>query len=71
MPNVIRGVVIDGKIVAEQTLPEGTEVQMTVPDDVFIMPPELREELQDWRWSSIRALELVERLAAEMPDEEG
>jgi hypothetical protein len=63
MPNMIRGVVRDGKIVSEQTLPEGTEVQMIVPDEVFIIPPDLREEMAAWARGSAQALELIERLA--------
>ncbi len=44
MSATIWGIVRDGKIVPQTSLPDGLQVQITVPEDVII-PNELQAEL--------------------------
>ena len=62
MTSMISGIVRDGKIVPAASLPEGLQVQITVPAEVVI-PPELQAEMEDWSQGNADALAMVERLA--------
>jgi hypothetical protein len=64
MPTPIRGAVREGKIIPQTPLPDGLQVQITLPDDV-VMPDELQAELEAWAVGSAEALAEVERLASE------
>ena len=66
----VGGVVRAGVIVPDAPLPEGRRVEIVVPAGQPEMPPELAEEIQAWNGASDRALELVERLAAESSGDE-
>ena len=70
MATMIRGIVREGKIVPETPLPEGLQVQIALPEELVIVPPELQAELEAWSLGSAEALALVERLAAEGTDDE-
>ena len=65
MPTVVRGVVKAGIIVPDRPLPEGLMVEITFPDAVPEVPPDLQEELDAWALGSAESLALVERLADE------
>jgi hypothetical protein len=65
MPSTIGGVVKNGVVVPNATLPEGAHVEIRLTDDPAAIPVELQEELTAWQRASANALELVERLAAE------
>lgn len=65
MAAVIWGVVRDGKIVPQAPLPDGLQVQITVPEGMVI-PQELRAELDGWALGNAEALAAVEQLAEEM-----
>jgi hypothetical protein len=65
MAAVILGVVREGKIVPDATLPEGLQVQITVPEEVVI-PEELQSELEAWSQGNAEALAMVEHAAEEM-----
>ena len=64
MATMIWGIVREGRIVPQTPLPEGLEVQISVPEETVLVPPELQAELDAWSLGSAEALELVERLAA-------
>jgi len=64
MAATIWGVVREGKIVPQTPLPDGLQVQITLPEDVVI-PRELQAELDAWSQGSAEALVLVEQLAEE------
>jgi hypothetical protein len=69
---LIRGIVKEGKIIPQTPLPEGLEVEITLPEETIVVPPELQAELDAWTIGSAEALALVERLAEkEFTDEEG
>jgi len=70
MTTTIWGIVRDGKIVPQTPLPEGLHVQITLPENVSAVPPELQAELDAWTLGSAESLALVERLAAEGTDHE-
>jgi hypothetical protein len=59
------GVVRKGVIVPDSPPPEGTRVEIRMPDPSSEVPSELRAEFEDWDRSSANALDLVERLARE------
>lgn len=59
---VVWGVVKDGIVVPVSPLPEGIQVQITVPDE---LEPDIREELEAWALGSAQSLERVEELANE------
>lgn len=61
MSSTIWGVVQDGKIIPQTPLPDGLQVQITVPEDVLI-PEELRAELTGWSQGNVGALAMVELL---------
>jgi hypothetical protein len=65
MATIILGVVREGKIVPETTLPEGLHVQISVPEEVVI-PEELQSDLEAWSQGNADALAMVEQLAEEM-----
>jgi hypothetical protein len=65
MSATIWGVVREGKIVPQTSLPDGLQVQITVPEEVVI-PEELQAELDAWSQGNAEALALVEQLAEEM-----
>jgi uncharacterized protein YdeI (YjbR/CyaY-like superfamily) len=69
MSATIWGVVREGKIVPQTSLPDGLQVQITVPEDVVI-PEELQAELDAWSLGNAEALALVEQLAEEMDHHE-
>jgi hypothetical protein len=61
----------DGKIIPHPPLPDGLQVEITVPDE-FVSPEELQAELFGWSQGNAEALAMVEQLAEEMGrDEEG
>ena len=62
MSATIWGVVREGKIVPQTSLPDGLQVQITVPEEVVI-PEELQAELDAWSLGNAEALALVEQLA--------
>jgi hypothetical protein len=69
---LIRGIVKEGKIIPQTPLPEGLEVEIALPEQTFLVPPDLQAEFDAWSLGSAEALELVERLVAkEFTDEEG
>jgi hypothetical protein len=71
MAETIWGVVQDGKIIPQIPLPDGLQVQITVPEDAVI-PEELQAELAAWSQGNAEALAMVEELAEGMgPHEEG
>ena len=71
MDAIIWGVVREGKIVPQSPLPDGLQVQITVPEETVI-PQELQAELDAWSLGNAEALVTVEELAEEMGrDEEG
>ena len=47
MAAIILGVVREGKIVPDASLPEGLRVQITVPEEAVI-PEELQSDLELW-----------------------
>jgi hypothetical protein len=65
MAAVIWGVVREGKIVPQATLPEGLHVQITIPEEVEISQ-ELQAELDACCQGNAEALDMVEQLAEEM-----
>ncbi len=65
MAETIWGVVQDGKIIPQTPLPDGLQVQITVPEDAVI-PEELQAELAAWSQGNAEALAMVEELAEEM-----
>jgi hypothetical protein len=67
MPQTVWGIVRDGVIVPNSPLPEGTRVEIVLPDPSQVTEPELQEEFDAWDRASANALELVERLAQEQP----
>ena len=72
MATTICGTVKEGKIIPDSPLPEGLKVEITLPDQVHVVPPELQDEFDAWARGSGEALALVERIAAEgTVDEEG
>ncbi len=66
MSTLITGVVKDGVVVPSVPLPDGTWVEIHVPDAPPAVSPELQEEMDAWDRASDRALELVDRLAEEL-----
>ncbi len=72
MASTIWGVVKEGKVIPESPLPEGLKVEITLPEQVRLVPPELQDELDAWAQGSAEALAMVERIAAEgTADEQG
>jgi hypothetical protein len=65
MSSTIWGVVQDGKIIPQTPLPDGLQVQITVPEEI-IVPEELQAELAAWSQGNAEALAMVEQLAEEM-----
>jgi hypothetical protein len=65
MATIILGVVREGKIVPETTLPEGLHVHIAVPEEV-VSPQELQSDLDAWSQGNADALAIVEQLAEEM-----
>ncbi len=63
MAATIWGIVKEGKIVPQMPLPEGLQVQITLPEETVLVPAELETELDVWSIASAEALSLVERLA--------
>jgi uncharacterized protein (DUF433 family) len=62
MSATIWGVVREGKIVPQTSLPDGLQVQITVPEEVVI-PEELQAELDAWSRGNAEALALIESLS--------
>jgi hypothetical protein len=72
MAVTVWGIVKEGVVMPETPLPEGTRVQILLPDVPTEIPPELQAEFDAWAVASAQALELVERLAQERTtDEQG
>ena len=65
MDTVILGVVRDGKIVPQTSLPEGLQVQITVPVELVI-PDELQHDLDACSRGNADALAMIEQLAEEI-----
>ena len=65
MDAIIWGVVREGKIVPQAPLPDGLQVQITVPEEMVI-PQKLQAELDAWSLGNAEALATVEELAKEM-----
>jgi hypothetical protein len=70
MATAVSGIVKAGVVVPDSPLPEGTRVQILLPDVPTEIPPELQAEFEAWSVASAQALELVERLAQEGPADE-
>jgi hypothetical protein len=67
---ITAGQVKNGVIVPNMPLPEGAWCRIEVQGVPLEVDPELQAELDAWQLASSHALELVERLAAEMDDNE-
>jgi hypothetical protein len=65
MATVIWGIVREGKIIPQAPLPEGLQVQITVPEEL-VVPEDLQSELDAWSRGNAEALAKVEQLADEM-----
>lgn len=65
MAAIILGVVREGKIVPDASLPEGLRVQITVPEEAVI-PEELQSDLELWSQGNADALAMVDQVAEEM-----
>jgi hypothetical protein len=65
MAAIILGVVREGKIVPDASLPEGLQVQITVPEEAVI-PEELQSDLELWSQGNAEALAMVDQMAEEM-----
>ena len=65
MDTAVWGVVKDGLIVPNVSLPEGARVEIRVLDTFATLPPELQAGFEAWDRASAHALELGERLAQE------
>ena len=68
MPETIGGVVKNGVIVPDAPFPEGVRVAIAL-QPAFTFTPEEREEFEAWNRASDKALELVDRMISEEPDE--
>jgi uncharacterized protein (DUF433 family) len=62
MSLTIWGVVREGKIVPQRPLPDGLQVQITLPEEAVI-PEELQAELDAWSQWNAEALDLIEQLS--------
>jgi hypothetical protein len=58
--DTVWGVVKEGVVVPDSPLPEGTCVEIRLPDPTTAVPPELQEEFAGWDRASAKALNLVE-----------
>jgi hypothetical protein len=58
--DTVWGVVKQGVVVPDSPLPEGTRVEIRLPDTAMAVPPELQEEFDGWDRASAKALNLVE-----------
>jgi hypothetical protein len=70
MAQTMWGVVKEGVVRPDSPLPEGTRVQIVVPDGPEL-EPELAAELAQWQLAGAQSLAMVERLVEEDADEEG
>jgi hypothetical protein len=70
MSDSITGVVTNGVVVPSSPLPEGARVEILLQPLRPEVPPELQEEFDDWDRASAGTVELVERLADEIKDNE-
>jgi hypothetical protein len=61
MESTLQGVVKDGVIVPEASLPEGTRVEIRVLPVQLEMPPEWQADFEAWNRASAKALDLVEQ----------
>jgi hypothetical protein len=69
MSTTIWGVVREGKIVPQTSLPDGLQVQITVPEEAVI-PEELQAELDAWSQGNAEALASVENEATGMTEQD-
>jgi hypothetical protein len=69
MSHTLWGVVQDGKIIPQTPLPDGLQVQITVPEENLI-PEEHQAEFAAWSQGNAEALAMVEQLAEEMGRQE-
>jgi len=60
MTTTIWGIVKDGLIVPQTPVPEGARVQILVPLEAPLLPPELQAEFDAWAAGSVGALEAFE-----------
>ena len=65
MSNTTWGVVKDGVIIPDTTLPEGARVEIVTHEGSPEVSPELQAEFDAWELASSNALDLVERLSAQ------
>ena len=70
MKTITMGEVKNGVIVPNIPLPDRAWVRIEVLGVPPEMPPGLQEELDAWQLASAQALELVERQAQEMEEDE-
>jgi hypothetical protein len=70
MSKSIAGIVKDGVVIPDEPLPEGAHVQIQLGEPTPEVTPELRSEFEEWGRASAESLELVERMAQEMEDDE-
>jgi hypothetical protein len=61
------GIVTNGVIVPNSPLPEGARVEILLQPARPEVPPELQEEFDGWDRVGAGTIEMVERLAEEMP----
>jgi uncharacterized protein (DUF433 family) len=67
MSQTIWGVVQDGKIIPQTPLPDGLQVQITVPEEVLI-PDDIQAELLGLSQGNAEALAMVESLSRDADD---
>ncbi len=66
MSTIVTGIVKNGVVVPNASLPEGAFVEIHVHDRSLEVPPELQAELAAWQRASANALEFVDRMTQEM-----
>ena len=69
MSIVTMGTVKNGVVVPNVPLPEGASVEIHVHGTVEV-PPDLQEEFDDWERAGAGTIEMVERLAQELENDE-
>ena len=59
------GVVREGRVIPSSPLPEGAHVEIRLADPPAGVPEELQSEFDAWGRASDKALDMIERLAAD------
>jgi len=68
--STITGIVTNGVVVPSISLPEGTRVEIHLPQIRPEVPLDLQEEFDGWERAGAGTVEMVERLAEEMEADE-